>query len=213
MAGTAMNGYAGTKPVQNILSFSESWSDKVDSWKDFEDVWNEKVSSGKYSVKATVSLAGVDITQFNEGTTFSLNLGGVNVYYTLGDDPAYHTAGIKKASTSATFVETALDEHDKTVVVCSVQLRWTADKLTVTVKGKCNPDFYGTAIAADGYDEQLSGLISDTLSGEIDFDTLVVYFDDLPIDGKIKTQDVTKGLDDFTLSSISLKGEGLGISE
>ena len=198
-AGTAQ---AATKPVQDKISYTEAWADKIVCTREDGDVWCDTTSSDSITISATISLAGVDTKQFNQDTLFSLTLGEFEIEHSLGDDTKFTTS--KKTPTSATFKDTGEDDNGKTILLDTVKLSWTTKQLTVTITAKTLP------ITADNYDGNDSGAVNDTLTGSIDFGDVSVSFDSVTVTGKVTTKNVTKSGDDYTLSTISLKGSGLG---
>jgi hypothetical protein len=201
----------GGQTSSNSIAFSETYADKVHCVNDGEgDIECDEAAVGAYHVVATVSLAGVDISQFDGDTPFELIIGNVDLLNVLSDDPKYSTD-----KTSATFAYTTSywddDGNDHTVKWGTVKLRWNAKTLTVNASFKNNSDWDdGQYVLADEYDGDDSGPITDTTYGEIDFaDAVSVSFSNVSVTGTIKTRDVTaRDGSDYTLSTIKIKGVG-----
>jgi len=190
----------------NTLTFSESLSDKVVCVKEEGDWSCDMFTGDSFTISATISLAGVDITNFNQDTSFDLSVGELDVSHSLNDDPKY-TPG----KTSATFVDTYTDDSDKEHIYQTTHLKWTANQLTVSITAKSSDiDTSGlTPIMADSYDGSNPGPINDTTNGSIDFGDASVTFDTVTVTGTVATKDVTaKDGSDFSPSTVKIKGKG-----
>ena len=189
----------------NTLTFSESLRDKVVCVKQEGDWSCDMFTGDSFTISATILLAGVAITNFDQDTSFDLSVGDFDVSYSLGDDTKY-----APGKTSATFVETYTDDNDRSHVYQTTKLKWTAEQLTVSITAKSSDiDTSGlTPIMAYNYDESDSGPINDTTSGSIDFGDASVTFDTVTVTGTVATKDVTaKDDSDFSLSTVKIKGK------
>ena len=192
----------------NIVSFSETYADKVTCVNyGGGDIECDEVNSGTYAVRATISLAGVDISQFDEDTPFELIIGNVDLYNVLSDYPKY-SAGRTTATFTYTTSYTDQNDNDHTMRWGTVRLTWNATKLTVYASFKNNSNWDDVQyVMADEYDWEDSGPITDTTYAEVDLgDSLSVSFEDVNVTGTIRTRDITKSGDDYTLSSIRIQG-------
>jgi hypothetical protein len=189
----------------NTLTFSESLRDKVVCVKEEGDWSCDMFTGDRFTISATILLAGVAITNFDQDTSFDLSVGDFDVSYSLGDDTKY-----APGKTSATFVETYIDDNDKEHIYQTTKLKWTAEQLTVSITAKSSDiDTSGlTPIMASNYDESDPGPINDTTSGSIDFGDASVTFDTVTVTGTVATRDVmAKDDSDFSLSTVKIKGK------
>jgi len=201
----------GAQTSSNSVAFSETYADKVACVNYGDgDLECDEINTGTYNVLATVSLAGVDISQFDEDTPFELMIGNVDISNVLSDDPQYSTN-----KTSATFAYTTIytddNGNDHTTKWGTVKLRWNAKTLTVNASFKNNSNWDDVQyIMADEYDSDDSGPIADTTYAEVDFaDAVSVSFEDVSVTGTTKTRDAgARDGSEYTLSSIRIKGSG-----
>lgn len=192
----------------NTLTFSESLSDKVVCAKEEGDWSCDMFTGDSFTISATILLAGVDITNFDQDTSFDLSVGELDVSHSLNEDPKY-----MPGKTSATFVDTYTDDSDKEHIYQTTHLKWTANQLTVSITAKSSDiDTSGlTPIMADSYDGSDSGKTNDTTSGSIDFGDASVTFDTVTVTGTVATKDVkAKDGSDFSPSTVKIKGVGVG---
>jgi hypothetical protein len=194
----------------NTLTFSESLRDKVVCAKEEGDWYCDMFTGDSFTISATILLAGVAITNFDQDTSFDLSVGELDVSHILGDDPHYATN-----KTSATFVDTYTDDNNKSHVYQTTKLKWTAKQLTVTITGKTSDIDTSdlTPIMADSYDGNDSGPINDTTSGSVDLGDASVTFDTVTVTGTVATKDViAKDENEFWPSTVKIKGVGVGAS-
>jgi hypothetical protein len=197
-----------TAAPTNTLTFSETLSDKIVCANDEGDWYCDMFTKDSFTISATVLLSGVDITQFDGDILFDLSVGGLDVPHFLNDDPKY-----TPVKTSATFVETYVDDNDREHIYQTVKLKWTATQLTVTIKGKTSDIFTSglSPILAYDYDGVVSGPINNTISGSIVFGDVSVDFDPVTVTGTVLTKDVTtKDKNELFPSTVKIKGSGVG---
>ncbi|MGD1020308.1 MAG: DUF11 domain-containing protein [Verrucomicrobiia bacterium] len=189
------------KPVcADALAFSESLADKLSCA--YGDC--ETVTADRFTITAAISLEGVDITQINENTPFSVTLGDYSESDSMGDDPSY-VAG----KTTAFFFDGFTDDQGNEVVDQVIYLKWTAQQLLVTVKAR-NADIDNSSfspILAENYDYDSSALITNGLTGSINFGSATIPFDYVYATGKIASHNANpQDQGPFTLAHVTIKG-------
>lgn len=196
--------WAAGPAVQNKISFTESWTDKpVCSYDKDGKAWSCYVASpGSMTISATIT--GI-FSAATTNTPFNITLGNFTGEFILGDDLKFKPG----KSTTATFFLTTENDNGKTVILNTIKLTWTANKLTVTSTGK-GDSAGGYSIGWEKYDGTGNGKTNDTISGEILFGTTDVIFTNVALTGTLKTKfDVpTKDGSSNNLSTVSLKGSG-----
>ena len=206
------------------ITFTESWADKAgictydSSLADPTDptaAWSCDSPSSSDSITISATITGV-FTTVTADTPFTLSLGAFNIPHTVGDDTKFKPG----KSTGATFTDLGQDANGKDIVVDKVILKWTAKKLTVTVTGKSVDGT--TSIQASNYEGADTAKLSTTaatnpetpIAGNITFGDTSVNFDAVDFTGAVTTKNInTKDGTGATLSTISLKGSGTGISQ
>jgi hypothetical protein len=159
-----------TLTTSNIVTFSETYIDKIDGEHYCEPMCDYTV--GGFKVTATISLAGIDITQINTNTQFLIYLGQTycTISNSLSDDPRYQVG-----KTVATFIQTTAYPqyncvYDHTLLLYTAKLKWNTQYLTVTIHGKNNSGWYDQEyFLANNYDGDPTGPISTVTNGEIIF--------------------------------------------
>ena len=205
--------FAGTVAPTNTLMFSEKLSDKLVCSGNRAEGWSCDVLTGDgFTISAKILLSGVVITNFDEDTFFDLNVGDFDISYSLREDTKY-----VPGKTSATFIETYIDDNDKEHVYQTTHLKWTAKQLTVTITAKSS-DIYTSfmeLILADSFYDNDSGPITDTISdATVDFGSASVTFDLIAVTGAVVAKDrMAKDGEDYSLSTIKIMGRGLGVSQ
>jgi hypothetical protein len=195
----ATNGFAASS---NSFKFSDTFTEKLacsSFYKYCESYW-----TGKYQVNAKISLAGIDITKFNEDTEFALQVGYLDIEAFLGDDSGYFPG--KK---SATFY--FYDEYDDNILLYAAQLKWNTKQLTIKIKGVLT-EFSSLILALD-YVYENEPVINEDINaymafGDIGNGTEVSYDLNMRVTGKAKTKISKKYGDEYETSSVSLKGTG-----
>jgi hypothetical protein len=197
----ATNGFAASS---NSFKFSDTFAEKLacsSAYKYCESYW-----TGKYQVDAKISLAGIDITKFNQDTAFALQVGYLDVEAVLGDDSAYSPG---KKSAKIYFY----DEYEGNILLMTAQLKWTTKQLTIQVKGVLT-DVSSLILALDYLYENTT--VNDYIDGYITFGnedsgTEVFYDANIKVTGSAKTKISKKYGDEYETSSVSLKATGIGI--
>jgi hypothetical protein len=196
----ATNGFAASS---NSLKFSDTFTEKLacnSSVKYCESFW-----TGQYQVDAKISLAGIDITKFNEDTSFALQVGYLDVVAFLGDDSAY-SPGKKNANFYF------YDEYEDNILLITAQLKWTTKQLTIKINGVLT-DYSSLILALDYlYDNET---VNENIDGYVAFGdegngTEVFYDASIRVTGKAKTKISKKYGDEYETSSVSLKATGIG---
>jgi uncharacterized repeat protein (TIGR01451 family) len=163
------------KPVcANTLVFAEDYADRplCSGSRSDGDYGCDIYGADAFALTAILSLEGVDITQFNEDTWFSVNVGDD---YSTGDQLG-DAAHYKPGGTSATFI-TLEDDFQKSGRDI-IKLKWSRTQLKVSIK-------YNTVDAADANDSPIladqyeggNGPIAQVLSGSITFGNVTGNFD------------------------------------
>ena len=211
------------------ITFTESWADKAgkcyydSTMADPTDptaAWSCDSPSSSDSITISATITGVfDTATLTADTPFTLTLGDFSVPYTLGGD----TGDIKfkpGKSTSATIPIPGQNANGDPVVAGKISLKWTTKKLTVTITAKSIDGT--TSIQAANYEGAPTAKLSTTaatnpetqIAGNITFGNTSVNFDTVDFTGAVTTKDInTKDGAGATLSTISLKGSGTGITQ
>jgi hypothetical protein len=197
----ATNGFAATK---NSLKFTDTYADKLVNCS--KSLGCDVAGTGKYTVNATISLAGFNISDFNQDTSFGLQVGYLDVSAVLGDDSSY-----KAGKKTAKFYFYAQDDNGNNVQVTSAQLNWNSKQLTITIKGILT-DFSQSIATMDYLYENTSAF--DNIDGYISFsdanNSADIYFD-VQVTGSAKVKTTNKYGDAYDISTINLKGTGTEI--
>lgn len=143
-AASPLDPLAAIPGFTPTVSFSESHSDRLVTTVDRSDpefpfVFREVVSSESISVTVVANITGIDLAALNGTTAFSLELGGLSVSGTLGDDPRY-----APGKTSIFIPALGFDDNDKPIGKNGTKLSWTATRLTLTVTGSTATEMPGT---------------------------------------------------------------------
>jgi hypothetical protein len=189
--------------------FTESTSYYTYYWGFFFWDWREFT---QFTIKAKISLAGVDINWFNEDTQIQVQLN--NFYYTayFGEDPRYVTG--KKSAKLRYFKS----ENSKRPLF-TVNLKWNEEQLTVKITApKCYDTRSLLGLTSDYFGDE-SGSIKGTTSATILLkDTQGVLLDaefHMRFKGTVSTKTFRVGNAykpeeeyDFHLSKIRIRGSG-----
>ncbi len=201
---TTNGGRIQKAACSNTIAFTESYADKIFCSGSGYDFGCSAVPSDKLTIKATLSLLGVDVTQFNANTPFDITVGNFSADYSLSDDPHW-----SPGKTSATFVDREAGDIGNLVSLQTIRLKWTASQLTVTVTGNNpeTPDVGFTPVLAPVYDQQPTGVINDAVPATLDFGGVTNTFDAVYCAGALVTTDVfVNRAGDFTVSRIRIIG-------
>lgn len=206
-SAVATNSNPLRKPFcSNTLVYTESFADHVACSGGGGGFSCEEFMGDTIKLTVTMSLAGVDITQFNQNTSFDLTVGGFSISHDLGDDTHYKTN-----ETQATFSDRLSNGDFGWVGNLSTRLKWTTTELTATIalKDSDTLDSGLDPILAGSYDGHASGLINDTVAASVDLGAASTSFDQVPSQGSVLTGTVI-GRDGmtYTISIIKLKGAG-----
>ena len=197
---TTRTGFAA-----DFLNFSESYEQTYAcNWEDWE-LSCGAIDSGQFRVVGRVSLNGIDITQFNKSTPFTLSVSGfsfrgLSFKAALGDDPDY-----RRGNRSARVVFSN-SEGRRDLRYLTVVLRWDSKNLTVAINGK-TPQFLDTLMAAK-YLGAETGPVNETVFGLLQFSDVSVNFQ-FTITGNVATEAVGLEGQASTLSKIELNGLGV----
>ena len=204
----ATNSNPLRKPAcNNVITFTELAVDRVLCFRGDGSTTCGTVLGDNLTLSATISLAGVDITQFNANTSFHLTAGNFSLDYTLGDDPHYLTG-----KTSATFRETEINDDDRRVGSQTVRLKWTAEELTVKVSLKDSDvlNSAATPVLANRYDGRASGVLADAVTASIEFGPAGVSFDGVYAAGAVvSTVVIGRDLIAYPVSAVKFVGAGV----
>jgi hypothetical protein len=196
----ASNSYAASG---NSLTFTETYKDTLKCYKSYG--YCDVIGSGKFTINASISMSGIDITTFDSNTPFLIAVEGFIFGATLGEggfQPPY-----KK--TKANFVVLGDDFDAISRKYLTVALSWSKTKMTVKVTCITSPWDIEYPIFAYSYLGETTS-ISDPLSAEIDIDDLSVGFD-LTASGSVKTKTTNKkDLGEYDTSSVGVKASGSG---
>lgn len=203
----ATNSNPLRKPIcSNTLSFTESLRDRLGCSRPGGALSCSEFTGDTLTIKVTVSLAGVDISQFNESTFFDLELGDFSFGDDLADDPHY-----SPGATHASFTSRLTNDDDQSVGHQSVRLKWTAEQLTVTITLSDLDTLNSgvTPILAGRYDGHATGLITDAITASVVFGSASSSFDVVAATGAVVTG-TGIGPDgmSYTVSAVRLKGAG-----
>ena len=216
---TPVNKGGGKAPT--VLSFSETWADKVacTGSNSRGDLDCEPYSGGKFTVKAVITPndfgAAIDPSQFNGDTTFDITVGDYSFSDTLSDAPGYVAGATKAKFLLSGDLCSAKDNTDSlpcpTKVYETITLTMSTKGVTVSISAKTGSDANGntfeSAIDADSFDGNATGPVTDTLSFEMDLGSLSVSSSILPVVGTVATKTVTdKSGGSDTLSNVKIKG-------
>jgi hypothetical protein len=187
-------------------SFSESYADKLISYKDEGETYYEQVSSGRFTTRGKATLEEpLDPSYLDEETPFSIQIGDWSYEGFLGDDPKFTS---RKKSASIKLDTGAI-----------LKIAFTTKSITWSVSGKTGYDFngeYETSPLASSYagsDESYSIKKSDgeTISCSASLGDGFVS-GELPLSGRVKSTIKRIGSGDFEeeypLSSVSLSASG-----
>jgi len=201
----ASGAWAGTKAITNTLSYSESLSQKVVNVKGQDLTWSSHLAAGDvYTVRAKMSLAGINVSEFSSATSCSISVGNLHVTCNLGDDPRYRQ-GKKSAAFRASFI----NGDGKTVGLRTVRLSWTSKQLNVSIAGRTT-DITATGWASIGADTRIgqqAGPFSDTTSGAVSFSGTGAIFNPLPVAGRVTVRSA-HGKDKTQYSPVIVKIKG-----
>ena len=193
---------------ENVLAFAESFKDRVACGGNREDrIFCEEFGGDTVTISASISLAGVDISQFNGDTGFGLTVGHFSVTGSLGEDLHY-----APGKTQASFSAQVINDDGDLVGRQTVRLKWTGEQLTATVSLK-NADSLNSGInpiLAGDYDGHTTHLINDTVAATVSLGSVSQIFDAVPVNGSVLTKTLN-GRDGtpYAVSTIRLKGNGL----
>jgi len=179
------------------LTYSESLKDKASCPGGVCTV----VTSGTFKISATVSMDGVDISQFNANTPLEIAISNTVFAGALGDDPNF-AAG----ATRVTFLQTHPDPvTGKIIKDLNTAASWTATTLKLKLSGK-TPQVV-PPVLADQFFGVTSGPVSNNFPASVTLGSLTAQFD-LVVTGSAKTNTITKGTNTFLLSQVKLKTKG-----
>jgi hypothetical protein len=200
IALTSANVYAAA--ATNTFKFTETYAQKVYySSYGYYDV----LDYGKFTITAKVSLAGVNITQFNGDTPFFITVG--NFFYSgFVGDGIYNS----KKRTTKIIVQSdpEWDEYGRSYQYLQIQLKWSATQLQITITG--STPTYEFPIWADNYMYDNIRSVYEETDAYIEFgESVKVLFDPIYIKGKATAKYNKKYEGD--VSNIKLTGSGTGI--
>ena len=218
--------HGATPAPAHKITFTESWADKAGKCTYYSDMadpsdptaaWSCDSPANSDSITISATITGVfDTATLTADTPFTLTLGDFSAPYTLGGDTGDKKYKLGK-STSATIPIPGQNANGDPVVAGKISLKWTAKKLTVTITAKSIDGT--TSIHAANYEGAETKKLSTTaaanpetpIAGNITFGDTSVNFDAVDFTGAVTTKDInTKDGAGATLSTISLKGSGLG---
>jgi hypothetical protein len=204
---TSANLYAAA--AANTLKFTDTYAQKVLCSKSagYCDVFD----SGKFTITAKLSFAGVDISKFNVDTPFSIYIG--NFYYSgiLGDAIGNGGSLNLTKGTAKIIVKSdpEWDIYKRTYQYLQIQLKWNAKQFQATITG-ITPT-YEVPIWAD-YHLYETASINEEIDGYIEFgENVKVLFDSIYVKGKATVKSIKKSGELFDVSTIKLTGTGNGI--
>jgi hypothetical protein len=196
---TTTNSYAAS-PYS--MTFSESYKEKVACIKEDGDNYCDVVGAGNFTITSKISLAGIDISQFNSDTVFSLGLEDFSFDATLGQ------GGFKPKKTSVKYVVSDEDWDGIIRKYLTVTVSWNKTQMTVSVSCVTSPwDIQSPVVA--GYYTGENGKITDQIGGQIDIGDLSVEFI-LNSVATVKTTTVKKYGEEFDISTVTVKATGPG---
>jgi len=197
----ASNSYAADS---YSLTFTETYADKLVC--NSKDKSCDIMGTGKFTISASISMKGIDITKFDSDTPFSIAVESFAFERTLGEGGFAYP--YKK--TKANFVVSEVDIDGISRKYLTVALSWSKTKMTVKATCITAPWDIEWPIIAGNYIGEPSGKISEPLSAVINLEDFSVGFD-LTVNGSVKTKTVVKYGDGYETSSISVKSSGSGL--
>ena len=156
---------------------------------------------GRFTIDAKVSLAGVNINQFNAETLVYINVGDFTSSGLLGDDRNY-VVGKKRA----TIIQSHL-EAGRSIPVTDLQvgLTWNWKEARIHITG--NPSArYRASVFRDQVVE--AGPVNGSSSAAISFDAAMGLFD-VTVVGNAKEQSITTTNGVVNLFNVKIKGKGM----
>ncbi|MBL9146494.1 MAG: hypothetical protein JNM99_22630 [Verrucomicrobiaceae bacterium] len=134
IAAQGLDPLARTSTFTPTVSFIESHSEYVITTVDNTDpefpmIWREIGANESISVTVIANITGINLASLTASTPFSLTLGDLSIYGTLGDDPLY-APGKTTISLPAINMETG-----KPIGTYGVRLSWSSTRLVITVTG------------------------------------------------------------------------------
>ncbi len=200
---TAWLGFVATKVwATDSLQFTEIVKDRVAC------VTNQGVETcsplgfGRFTIDAKVSLAGVNITQFNTNTPVYVGVGDFTFVGLLKDDPNY-VVGKKRATIVQSHLETG---RSKPVTDLQVGLTWNWKGLRVHITG--NPSAH---YSASVFRDQVvgEGIVYGLSSDVIYFGDTIGLFDVTVVGNAKKEQSITTTNGVVDLLDVKIKGKGV----
>jgi hypothetical protein len=215
-------GFVSSPALCAPALFKENWVDKAKCQKSRGgDVQCEEISSGKLTIKSTVTpedpgaTGTPDPSQFDPTTPFDITIGNFSYAGTLGGDPKY-VAGRNHATLLLTGeVCDANGQCKENVKHGYVLLSMTKKGLKVSISTLTGADALGnsyeTPIVANNFDGQTTGPVTDALSARIDLGDFSYSTDDagcvVAVAGKVKTKAVVaRDGSDVNLSQVYIEG-------
>jgi hypothetical protein len=202
VALTSANVYAAA--AANTFKFTDTYVQKVLCSKvlGYCDVFD----SGKFTITAKISLAGIDISKFKRDSEFYIYVGHFDWYCELGDDPRFIPG--KSTSFKIQVKTEEPDYYNRTYQYLQIQLKWSAKQLQVTITG-ITPDSLAPIWADDYLYNYDNPTVNDLTDAYIEFgDNVKVYFNPIYIKGKATVKyDKKYGGD---ISNVNLTGTGTG---
>ena len=192
--------------ADDTFSFTESYKENGACFPMFgKQICFSASDSGKFSIKAKISMSGIDISKFNNDTKFVIEAGGLYYEVFLGDDLKYQKSKTKRGFSISPIYWS--DDTGKPIKYITIKLKWNDRYLNVSISG-VTPD-YIDPIAADAYMGEPSGKITGNTNAYIEFGDLYAGFYINNYTGKVLTkQNIKKGQDTGSTSTVSIKGQG-----
>ena len=193
------------KPIcTNTITFTETFADRVVCSGRGFDRGCGLFPTDAFTLKATISLEGIDITRFNDDTQFELAVGDeYDGFYSLGADLHYTT---KKHHATLTTPEGDFRGQGAQIV----RLKWTAKQLKVTIRYYTfdTTAAYHFPILADQY-EGSNGPIAKILSGFVSLGNAIGNLDGVYCVGTaLTTNKFFRQIGDATVTAAKIKGVG-----
>ena len=190
-------------PCLNTTSYSESYRQNVVCTNDDGVIFCEVKDAGSFAVSAKISLAGVNIKDFNKDTEFGFDMGSFSFNTTLGADPLF--APGKK---SARFIYRGTSKSGKAVTYLTVTLGWNTAQLSVAVSG-VTPEFLPTILAGDFVGAE-TGKIQTSVPVNLSLagGPVLSAAGEAAVRGQVTTGTVVRNEEEFLISNISLAGQG-----
>jgi hypothetical protein len=188
----------------NTLKFTDTYTQKVVYYPYYG--YYDVIDTGKFTITAKVSLAGININTFDRKTPLYIYVGNFDWYCTLGDDPAY-----APGKTSATILVRTEepDYYNRTYQYLQIKLKWSVKQMQVTITG-ITPDALPPIWADDYLYNYDNPTVNDITDAYIEFgDNVKVFFDPVYIKGKATVKYNKKYGGD--VSNVKLTGTGTGI--